>query len=166
MRFLATDTACDATATWAVEVDGKILGTVSQMPSRAFAVTDAGPYCRPARGQYGNRQAAARALLITRRACRAEQADATGLMQIERDVLAFEGRPESAPSSEERDMTAAHLGISPTLYRQITRRMRNDARAFVYYPLAAQRLRTEHEAALSRTARLRRPTAAPLAQAS
>lgn len=167
MRFLDTDTACDAATTWGVEVDGRLYGKVSQTPSRRYVVTDAGPYCRTPRGDHASREAAARALIVTRRACPAEQIDpVTGLMQIERDVLALEGRPESAPSDAERDMTAAQLGISPTLYRQIMRRMRNDARVVVYYPLAAKRLHAEHEAALSRTARLRRPVAAQLVRAS
>lgn len=166
MLFLAMDTAADSIVTWAVEDNGRVLGTVSQTPRRRFRVTDAGPYCRVPRGDYATRQGAARALLITRRACRAEQIDASGLMQIERDVLDFEGLDSTEPTEAAREKQAALLGISPTLYGQILRRLRHDTRAYARSPQTVKRLREQHEAALTRTARFRRSAAPALAQAS
>lgn len=164
LRFLAADTAADAIATWAIEVDGRLFGKISQTPSRRYAVTDAGPYCRIPCGDYASREGAARALVVARGACRAEQVDASGLMQIERDVLDFEADHKATEGERQRE--AARLGITVISYRQIARRMRLDARAAAYSPKGVANLREQHEAALARTARFRRPAAPVLAQAS
>lgn len=163
MKFSITDKAYDARATWAVTVGGRLLGTVSEFGWNDFRITDAGPFCPASREPHGTPIEAANALVTARQMNPAEQVDASGLMGIERDVLVFEG---TEPTDTARQIEAARLGVSPTIYAQIVRTLRENPRAYALNPQTVERMRARHEAALARTARFRRQAPAALAQAS
>lgn len=163
MKFSVTDKACDARTTWAVTDGGRLLGTVSEFGWNDFRITDAGPYCPVSPEPHRTPIEAADALATVRQMNPAERVDTSGLVGIERDVLAFEG---AEPTDTAREIEAARLGVSPTVYAQIVRTLREDPRAYALNPQTVERMRARHEAALARTARFRRQAPAALAQAS
>jgi hypothetical protein len=167
MEFHALDAhGADARAAWLVTFGDRVLGKVSEFGPSDFRITDAGPYCTAPRGLHRTRIGAACALMTLRRTNPGERTDDSGLTQIERFVLDFEGGHTTAPSDDERQAEAARLGLSPTAYRQILRHLRLDPRAYRRSPQAVERLRAWHEATLVRTARYRRTAPAALAEAS